>query len=608
MNKNTPRRCRVEVDSTESRKQGIEGNSMNSGQARKSMVLLISTLFIACFSLCPTAQTSNAHATDATAHPTIDTAALGDSSDAGSVLIGSAFGSAPLPPDKVGPKKNPGKSKAKMSGKSKGKGKKGSKKNSKKSNKPNKKAKPPEKREKDDGEDDPPPGPANDNPMGMAYGAIYKGDEFRSYLDELHVKRYKIALLWQQIEPENDVYDFALIDSYLDQMVDGDDPLVCIFTSSVWGTDGFGKGRPPLDYDDYYDFIYDLVLHCEGKVKYWQRDAEPFSNELHWPMNNWMEYIETQREFYEAVKAADPDAVVVGVGHSGHWVNDLPGSYSFYELLLQYGSDWFDVVDVRLYETLYNISERVEWFRDKMNDYGYTKPIFTTEYGGPHPCQFPAGWDELVTVMQKWGQQKTFIEENDPDAWWKYLHAVRNTIEEPSARMFLFSPSEELEEKHFRILARDIVQRAFLALGAGVERIWYWSLHMPWNTNTGPHPFFGKQRLTDLRVDLKEPSFEVYARMAEKMDGYESIEQVDTGDPEVYLFRVERKEKEPLFVLWEKRDIYDGETLPAVSFTWVFPWTSVVATDVFGNVATHSGSGGSVTLDITDTPLFIEEP
>jgi len=539
---------------------------------------------------------------------------------------GAAFAIAELadagmkqPADKVNPTKKGGKPKAKKGGKSKGKGKgkkkgskkkgkkKGSKKKGKKSGKPNKNSKPPQKREKDDRDGDgPPEGPLDDHPLGMVYGECYLGDDFSGYLRDLNLKRCKTHVYWQHIEPEKDVYNFAIVDTFLEQLDEDAEVIVEVYTGSDWATEANCKGSPPLDFDEYYDFIYDLVLHCDGRVKYWQRDGEPFSNDIRWPSERWMDYIETQHVFYDAVKAADPDALVVGVGHSGHWSSYGPSGRQCFELLLQYGKDWFDIVDLHLYYEVYDVPEKVKWFADKMNEYGYQKPIFATEYGGPHPCAFEAGWEELSEVMREWSYHRLLSDEDDRTAWWKYLYAVKDEIKEPSARMFLGEADPELEDKHFRILARDIVQRTALALEAGVEGLWYWSLHAAWHPGKGPHPYFGKLRMADLRLDYKAPAFEIYSQMAAKYDGYQSIERIDTGDEEIYLFRIERESKEPLFVLWEKRDIYDGETLPAVEFTWVFPWTSVAATDVFGNVATHYERGGCVTLDITDTPLFLE--
>ena len=601
---------REEIGAPQSRNFDEEGNSMNSGKATRAFVLA-SFLMALFFALPEVAQARPSHDSASGAGSSLEADAAGGSAPfTGAELAGAGM---MQPADKVKPTAKGGKPKAKKGGKSKGKGKgkgkgkkKGSKKNKKKPGKNNKKSKPPEKRDKPGGGEE---GPTDDNPLGMVYGERFIGDHFRDYLGDLNVKSSKIYIYWQQIEPAKDEYNFAIVDAFLDQMNEGDVPIIEVYSGSTWATEKLCKGSLPYDYDEYYEFIYDLVLHCDGKVKYWQRDSEPFSNsEKRWPSAQWREYIEVQREFYNAVKAADPDALVVGIGHGGHWVDGAPGSDPLWEVFLEYAKDWFDVVDLRLYEELYTVPDRVEWFANKMNDFGYTKPIFATEYGGPHPCGFPDGWDEIVGVMQDWSLAKTLAEENDPEAWWKFIHSVREDFVEPSARMFFLGAANELEEKHNLILARDIVQRTMLALGAGMERLWYWSLHAPWHNDLGPHPYFGKLRLTDLRNDYKEPAFAIYARMAAKLDGYESIERIDTGNEEVFFYRIERESKEPLFVLWEKRDVYDGETLPAVEFTWVFPWTSVVATDVFGNVATHYGSGGSVTLDITDTPLFLEAP
>jgi hypothetical protein len=445
-------------------------------------------------------------------------------------------------------------------------------------------------------------------PLALAFGETYKGEEFASYLRELHVNRTKFFLHWLQIEPSRDEYTFDLIDAFLDQLEPGEEPLVTIFTSSDWAAEGVGKGFPPLDYDEYYEFIYTLVSHCKGKVKYWQRDTEP-ATDNHWDINRYVEYVDTQKRFFDAVKDADPDALVIGVGHAGGWWNGEIANPRFFEYFLHFARDHFDILDVRLYRDQYTIPDRVGWFRDKMEQLGYDKPIVSTEYGGPDPSQFEDGFSELTDILVDWRNSEFFIEEEeDRVAWWKYLHSVRDTVATPSARMFLAECDSELEEKQTRIFCRDMVQRTTLILSTGIELAWYWNLCAPWFHSLGPHPLFGKLRLVDARTGVRQPLFYNYQRMAGMFEGFAAITAIEASDPDTYAYRLDRGDRGDLYVAWEKRDLFSGEDLPASSVDLTCPWLSVKVTDVFGNEQVIEGNGdGTITLDLTDTPLYLEE-
>ncbi|MFC1735846.1 hypothetical protein ACFL1X_06995 [Candidatus Hydrogenedentota bacterium] len=142
-------------------------------------------------------------------------------------------------------------------------------------------------------------------------------------------------------------------------------------------------------------------------IKYWQ-----FSNEWTWRWKGSQEdFIELWRISYECVKQADPEAKVVLGGMTGIGALALVDGYrgddfivyqgkafgaeelptipefqkqrAFIEAVLEQAAPYFDVISFHVYGGYQHIPGCVAWLRDKMEALGYSKPIITTEMGGP---------------------------------------------------------------------------------------------------------------------------------------------------------------------------------------------------------------------------------
>jgi hypothetical protein len=441
-----------------------------------------------------------------------------------------------------------------------------------------------------------------ESPFGVAFGELYKGETFMPYIRELGANLTKLYFHWHWIEPQNNKYDWRLVDSFLNQLKHNDEVLIAVFTSSPWGAEGVGKGYPPKDYQEYYNFIYDLVKHCKGKIKYWQRDTEPASPR-HWDKNRAEEYVKTQKYFYKAVKSADPNASVIGVGMNGVFVRGEPASKDFFEHVLKYGKDYFDILDIRLYWDAYDIPYRVRWFREKMNEFGYKKSIVSTEYGGPTPVEFP----EYKSVRRKFARLTGGIQQDKKGLKraWQKLHQDAGNLP-PSMQMFLDDTTIKLEEKRNRLNCKDIVQRTVIALSVGVEKLWYWNLTSRRHPRLGPHPIFGKLRFMDENLNKRYPAFYAYQRMADNLKDIHSIEKIATHDNDLYFYKIKKKNGAELYVLWEKRELFSGEEQPATRFRLPLSWKKMRISDVFGNQEIKETKNGTIIIEVTDTPLFLD--
>jgi hypothetical protein len=264
--------------------------------------------------------------------------------------------------------------------------------------------------------------------------------------------------------------------------------------------------------------------------------------------------------------------------------------------IFQNGGQYFDLFDIRLYTDPYTIVSRVGWFRERMLKFGLRKPMVSTEYGGPMPNQFPE-YAALKKKAARSGQTRAEILED----------AVEN-IETlpPSMQMFLSGASKDLEDKRYRIQARDMVVRTVFAISAGVERLWWWNMTAKPIPGLGLNPSFGKMRLMDEKLTTKLPSYHAFARMAAKLDGAKGARQISAEQKDIYLFDVEGKENNHFYVVWERRDLFSGENQPATNYPLRVAAQSVKVTDVFGNQTTKKVVDVEVVLQVSDTPLYAE--
>lgn len=95
--------------------------------------------------------------------------------------------------------------------------------------------------------------------------------------------------------------------------------------------------------------------------------------------------------------------------------------------------------------------------------------------------------------------------------------------------------------------------------------------------------------------------------MAEKLAGVEHVQRIELPEhPGIYLFEVQRREREPLFVIWERRDTFSGEDEPLTPVRWQWSSPQALATDVFGKGIPAQVSDGQVHLLVSLTPVFLE--
>ncbi len=457
------------------------------------------------------------------------------------------------------------------------------------------------------------------SPFGIAWGFVYgyagvPAAPFVPLARGLGAGTTKIYLFWNQIEPRPGVYDWSAVDAYCAQLRSPEEGLISVYSASTWATERSTTmlpPSPPKRLDDYARFIGALVRRCNGRVRYWENDAEA-SDPLYWS-GTADQFVDELRVFHRAVKAVDPSALVIAGGYDG-WFNPpgLPpitgqeAGLAFYDRVLSQSRDDFDLFDLRLYGDPTTIPGRVAYIRERMQAYGYQKPIVSTEYGGPNPLEFAAN-RKYYALLTAWAQQVAAhgagaAPANPLDDMYAHPDALP-----PETRMFMLDAPPALQAEYERIQGRQLVMRNLFALSAGVQKMIYWQFLGDTGKRGDLMTFmYGKVGMFASGVG-RLPIADVFQRMTGELGGAVSVTRVALpADPSVCLFVVERGARGRLAVAWRASGapslVHPRATEAAV------PWerTGAKAIDAFGNSVTVRVDGGTARLLLSATPVYVE--
>jgi LysM repeat protein len=142
----------------------------------------------------------------------------------------------------------------------------------------------------------------------------------------LGVSWVKQEILWKDFEPVKGQIDFNTMDNIVNSLHDKNlNILLTVSTAPTWARSSTDENGPPDNFADYATFIGALAAHYAGKVQAYEIWNEPnlrreWNSSVH--AINPADYIELLRGAYSAVKAADPNAVVVSGGLAPTGFND----------------------------------------------------------------------------------------------------------------------------------------------------------------------------------------------------------------------------------------------------------------------------------------------
>ncbi|MCF7802645.1 MAG: beta-galactosidase [Candidatus Marinimicrobia bacterium] len=206
-------------------------------------------------------------------------------------------------------------------------------------------------------------------------------------LKESGVKYLRISFGWDAIEYEEDKYDWLFWDDFVKTAVEEYGltliPYICYTpqwnsTASVEDSLYFWN-HPPKDFNEFGEFMGDLVNRYEDYIKTWELWNEPDIS-VYW-QGTTAEFAEFTKIGSRAVKEADPDAKVVlaGLAHRIQFTRELFRDYDI--------SDYVDIVNIHNYfetwhqDPVENIDEYINDIHDIIWRWGDGQPLWMAEVG-----------------------------------------------------------------------------------------------------------------------------------------------------------------------------------------------------------------------------------
>ncbi len=195
----------------------------------------------------------------------------------------------------------------------------------------------------------------------------------------------RISFGWDGIEAEKDVYDWMFWDDFVRLAVDDYGitliPYICY--TPLWNASNKDPNEawhsPPVDYDEFGEFMEDLVNRYKDRIKTWEIWNEPDIS-IFWAGTH-AEYARLLKMGSAAVRRADPEALVVlgGIAHDPEWLRYLLRDHDV--------SGEVDIINMHnYYETwqgypMEQIADYVNTVHDVVHRYGDGQPLWMAEVG-----------------------------------------------------------------------------------------------------------------------------------------------------------------------------------------------------------------------------------
>ncbi|GEM_PF-1608092 len=354
-----------------------------------------------------------------------------------------------------------------------------------------------------------------------------------------------LIIRWDEVEHVKGELHWEKLDRYIDELSDEINLLIELRLYNRWasfgGCDSERAGSPLRDeyIEDLDNFLKLIVRRTEGKVKYWS-----IGNEME-IKNFWCcsfckteeeseeEYLKILKIAYNVIKKENKNAVILLGGFTGNWKNGTNVNPEFVKYILKNGKEYFDILDLHLYEDPKTYKERVKWFIELMNEYGYSKPIWSTEMGGP---------DIRLCGINR-SREKS----------------LREILEENECTKIFCLP--EYRKKYYRMHAEEVVKRYVYAFDAGVSKAFWWKLYgvkeyQYIDYEHMSHLVFSKMGLIATERGkgvvsyMKTPAYYTYKIMIEELEMFDSVEKLPL-EGEVFLFEVNGKD---IIVAWSEKN------------------------------------------------------
>lgn len=470
---------------------------------------------------------------------------------------------------------------------------------------------------------------------GVSYGLFGPPEALIAPSRELGAGLVRVYVYWSQVQPQAERWDWTTVDAILDELTGDEEVWVTVCSSSLWATrhaTDFLPPSPAKDDDAFYRFMHALVSRCAGRVQYWQCNNEPSNVGLLWA-GSAGEYVHQLALFHRAVREADRNAAVVlgGCGYDVLSASPDEPPRRFFDHVLANGRDYFDLFAVHLYDDPARIPGHIHTVREMMRAHGCERPVVVGEYNGPTLFGLPDTDGILQETMENafanadggdaaglsTGELAATADLDTPEREaMKSLYAKMPDLP-ASLQMLMAGCAPALEERRHRINCREIVSRNLFALAAGARRTVCWHLAPEIPRFEDPLTMMellqGKLLLLGYDGDQlarRYPPADTFRLLAAQLDGAQSVTRVQFDDhPDVFVFTVERPQRDRLVVLSKDGDAYAGEEEEPTPVTWPWPLPpEAVASDAFGVTRQLDVQDGQLQIPVTVTPLFLATP
>lgn len=380
-----------------------------------------------------------------------------------------------------------------------------------------------------------------------------------NYPNELGINVIRESFKWAMIEPENDDFDFDILDSFAEESKNLKmTAVITLQSNSNWATVSKGglsvkKSSMPIDMNDYRDFIKTTVTRYNDSVKYWQIENEVESLTF-WDDTS-EEYCQLLSVAYEEIKKVDINAKVVLAGFTygplksiGEGVNDRYTQHILY--VLNNCHEYFDVIDFHQYGTWDAPITNMKVLNDIMNDNKYFKEIISTEAGDIDTRLFIDHLEgkknytiieELLAIEEINNKVNEYAYLLDPAkfVWSGYINALVETG-------LLMKQNDESRKILYKYQAENIIKRAVLTTGLGA------TLFHPLCTQddvTGSVDWYHVQMCLVDENGIRKPMFYTYQLLIEKVGDYQKVEILN-DDP--FIIKYMNYEGKEVIVTWKE--------------------------------------------------------
>lgn len=228
-----------------------------------------------------------------------------------------------------------------------------------------------------------PLGLCEDYPEETTTAAIYNADF--DLLDRAGIDLLRISFGWDGIETAEDRYDWGFWDDYVETAVDehGITLIPYLMYTPKWNAtnqdEAFYWRSPPVDFEEFGEFVYDIVTRYKDRIHSWELWNEP---DIEWYWTGDAEGLARLIKIgAEAVRRADPEAVIVlgGIAHRAEFLRALFRDHGV--------SPFVDVVNMHsYYETWHHgpvesIGAYIGQMDEVVERYGDGQPLWMAEVG-----------------------------------------------------------------------------------------------------------------------------------------------------------------------------------------------------------------------------------